>query len=106
MNIFFSMIIILVIFCSGPVVFFALARKFFGMTKERERECIKRSVLKMLLIFGIIFVLPSLFNLASSFSNKVLHGSMTLNEYSKHIGEFSFQITYNFYANLFSKLAK
>ena len=104
MNLFFSMIIIVVILCASIVIFFSLARRFFGMTKEQERECVKRSVLKILLVFGIIFVVPSLFNLISSFFNKVLHGPMTLNEYSKHIAEYSFQATYNFYTRLFSKL--
>jgi len=106
MNIFFSMIIIIVILCSGPVVFFALARRFFGMTKEEERECVKRSVLKILLIFGIVFVFPSVLNLVSSFIKEVVHGSMSLNEYSRHVMEFSFRATYNFYAHLFFKIVR
>ena len=106
MNIFVNTAIVLILLCAGPIIFFSLARKFFGMTKEQESECVRRSVLKILLMFGIIFVLPSLFYLVSNFFNEVVRGSMTMNEYSKHIGEFSFQATYNFYTHLFSKLPR
>ena len=100
----FKMVIIIVLLCAGPVIFFSLARRFFGMTQEQEQECVKRSVSKILLIFGIVFVLPSLLYLVSSFFNEVVRGGMSLNEYSTHIGEFTFRATYNLYAHLFSKL--
>ena len=106
MDILFNMIVVFLILCAGPVIFFSLARRFFGMTKETERECLKRSLSKILLIFGIIFILPSLLYLISSFYNEVARGTMTLNEYSKHLGEFSFRATNNFYGHLFSKLSR
>ena len=81
----FKMVIIIVLLCAGPVIFFSLARRFFGMTQEQEQECVKRSVSKILLIFGIVFVLPSLLYLVSSFFNEVVRGGMSLNEYSTHI---------------------
>ena len=106
MDIFVNTIIVMLILCAGPAIFFSLARRFFGMTKEQERECIKRSVLKILLIFGIVFVLPSLINLVLNYFNEVVRGSMTLNEYLKRIGEFTFGATCSSYAHLFSKLSK
>jgi len=93
----FKIIIIAVIFCSGPVIIFFLARKFFGMTKEQEQECINRSVPRMLLILEIIIIVPCLLYLISIFFN---------NGHSKHIGDFSIQSSYNFYTNLFSRLTK
>jgi len=85
---------------------FLLARRFFGGTKEAEWFGFKRSIAGILWAFGIIFVLPSLINLISSFFHHVIGGTMSLREYLRHIVEFSFQATYNFYANLFAKLAK
>ena len=105
MSIFISMTIVIIILCVGLAIFFSLARKLFGMTKEQERTCLGCSAVKILLIFGIIFILPSLFNLVTSFFYEVVSGPMTLNEYSKHIGEFSFGTTYNFYTHLFSRLS-
>jgi len=85
---------------------FFLARRFFGGTKEDEWFSLKRSIAGILWVFGIIIILPSLINLVSTFIHNVIWGSMTWQEYLKHIGEFSFQATYNFYANLFAKLPK
>lgn len=105
MNIFINTIIVRLILCAGPAIFFYLARRFFGMTKEQEQECLKRSVSKILLIFGIMIILPSLFYLILNFFNEVVRGGMTTNEYFRHIGEFSIRATYNLYAQLFSRLS-
>ena len=106
MNILIGVIMIIVVLCISLAVVFFLAQRFFGVPKEEEWQGLKRSVLGILVVFGTMFVLPGLINLVFSFFNKVIWGSMTLNEYSKHIGEFSFQAIYNFYAHLFSRLPK
>jgi ABC-type Fe3+ transport system permease subunit len=106
LSILLGIILIIVVLCISLISVFFLAQRFFGATKEEEWQGVKRSVLGILLVFGTMFILPSLINLVFSFFNKVIWGSMTLNEYSKHIGEFSFQPTYNFYAHLFSRLPK
>jgi len=85
---------------------FLFSAEIFGGTKQEEWRGLKRSIAGMLWVFGIIFILPSMVNLVSSFFHKVIWGSMTLGEYSKHIGEFSVQATYNFYADLFRRLPK
>ena len=102
----FKLIIIAAIFCSGPIIFFLLAGKSFGMTKEQERDCINRSAQIMISILMILIILPSLVSLISGFFNEVVRGGMPLNEYFRHIKGFSFHATNNFYANLFSKLTK
>jgi len=101
MSMFINVIIVFVILCSGPVIIFSLARRFRLMTKEQELDHIRRSVRKTLFLFGIAFVLPSLFYLVFFFFNKVIHGSMTMGEYSGHIWEYSFQAICNMYAHLF-----
>ena len=106
MYILLGIIMIIVVLCISLTFVFFLAQRFFGSTKEEEWQGVKRSVLGILLVLGTMFVLPSLINLVFSFFNKVIWGSMTLNEYSKHIGEFSFQAIYNFYAHLFLRLPK
>ena len=106
MNILIGIIMIIVVLCISLAVFFFLAQRFFGTPKEEEWRVLKRSVLGILVVFGTMFVLPGLINLVFSFFNKVIWGLMTLNEYSKHIGEFSFQAIYNFYAHLFLKLPR
>ena len=102
----FKLIIIAAIFCSGPIIFFLLAGKSFGMTKEQERDCINRSAQIMISILMILIILPSLVSLISGFFNEVVRGGMPLNEYFRHIKGFSLHATNNFYANLFSKLTK
>ena len=102
----FKLIIIAAIFCSGPIIFFLLAGKSFGMTKEQERECINRSSQIMTSILMLIIILPSLVSFILGFFNEVVRGGMSLSEYFKHINGFSFHAANNFYANLFSKLTK
>lgn len=106
MKILINAVVVFIILCSGPVIVFSLARRLLGMTKEQERDHIRRSVRKTLFIYGIAFILPSLFFLVTGFLDKVLHGPMSVSEYLKHIGEYSFQATFNLYADLFSKLSK
>ena len=106
MYILLGIILIIVVLCISLVSVFFLAQRLFGAPKKEEWQGLKRSVLGILLVFGTMFVLPSLINLIFSFFNKVIWGSMTLNEYSKHIGEFSFQAIYNFYTHLFLRLPK
>ena len=106
MNILAGIILIIVVLCISLIFVFFLAQRFFGATKQEEWLGLKRSIMGILWVFGIIFVLPSLINLVSSFFHKVIWGPMTLKEYLRHIGEFSFQATYNFYAELFAKLPK
>ena len=106
MYILLGITLIIVVLCSSLAVVFFLAQRFFGAPKEEKWKGFKRSVLGILLVFGTMFVLPALINLVFSLFNKVIWGTMTLNEYSKHIGDFSFPATYNFYAHLFSRLPK
>lgn len=106
MNTIVGIILIIVVLCISLVSIFFLAQRFFGGTKPEERLGLKRSIMGILWVFGIVFVLPSLINLVSSFFHNVIWGSMTLKEYLRHIVEFSFQATYNFYVDLLAKLSK
>jgi|GEM_PF-4208264 len=90
------------ILCAGPVIFFSLAIRFFGMPKEHAVECIKRSVSKIAVIIGLLLVVPSLYYLVSSFMNEVIRGSMSLGDYVRHLWDFSFRETFDLYARLFS----
>ena len=94
------------ILCAGPVLFFSLGRKFFGLTKEQARDHIKRSVRNILFIFGIALILPSLFFLVTNYLDNVVHGPMTTGDFLKRSGEFSFQATFDLYAYLFSRFSK
>ena len=105
MNILLSVIIIIAILCIAPAMIFFLGGRLFGATKEKQWQGFKRSALGIIYVFGIAFILPSFINLALSFLRNVVSGSMTLNEYLKHIDEFSLRATYNFYTQLFSRLA-
>ncbi len=106
MSILINAVIVFLILCSGPVIVFSLARRFSLMTKEQERDHIKRSVRKILYLFGIAFILPSLFFLVTGFLDDVVHGPVTMGEYLKRFGEYSFQAAYNFYAHIFSKIPR
>ncbi len=105
MKILINAVIVFIILCSGPVIVFSLARRFLGMTKEEERDHIRRSVRKVLFIYGVAFILPSLFFLVTGFLDEVVHGTMSAGEYLKHIWEYSFQATFDLYAHVFSKLS-
>jgi len=92
--------------CISQALVFFLARRFFGGAKQEEWQGLKHSIIRLFWVFGIIFILPGLINLVSSFFLEVVWGSMTLREHSRHFCEFSIQATYNFYADLFAKLPK
>jgi len=105
MKVFVNAVIVFLILCSGPVIFFSLGRRFFGLTKEQERDHIKRSVRNMLLLFGIVILLPSLFYLVTNFLDEVVHGPLTTGEFLRHIEKYSFHATGDLYAHIFSKMS-
>ncbi len=105
MKVFMNSVMVFLIVCSGPLIFFSLGRGFFGLTKEQAHDHIKRSVRNILLLFGIVFLLPSLFFLVTNFLDEVVHGPVTIGEFLRHFGEYSFQATVDLYAHLFSKMS-
>jgi len=105
MKVFINAVIVFIILCSGPVIVFSLARRFLLMTKEQARDHIKRSVRKIVALFGIVILLPSLFYLVTNFLDEVVHGPLTTGEFLRHIGKYSFQATGDLYAYIFSKMS-
>ncbi len=106
MSIFINTAIIFAILCAGPVIFFSLGRKFFGLTKEQAHDHIKRSVRNILLLFGIVIIVPSLFFFVSGFIDEVVHGSTPMSQYLRHIGDHSIRAAYNFYADIISRIPR
>lgn len=105
MKVFINAVVVFLILCSGPVIVFSLARKFLLMTKEQARDHIRRSVRKIVILFGIVSLVPSLFYLVTNFLDEVVHGPLPMGEFFRHAGKYSFQATGDLYAHLFSKMS-